>query len=43
VKSTAYFGAVRHRADRAVIRDEWIARAIANPVQQHVQADGRIR
>jgi len=43
VKVTAYFAAVRLRADRAVIRDEWIERAIRTPLREHVQADGRIR
>ena len=31
VKFTAYFAAVRIRADRAVIRDEWIERPFALP------------
>ena len=43
MKSTAYFAAVRQRADRALIREEWIERAILAPVREHVQADGRIR
>jgi hypothetical protein len=43
VKVTAYFEAVRLRPDRAIIRDEWIERAIRAPVREHVQADGRIR
>jgi len=43
VKFTAYFAAVRLRADRAVIRDEWLQRAIRTPVHEHIQADGRIR
>ena len=43
MKVTAYFAAVRLRADRAVIRDEWIERAIRTPLREHVQADGRIR
>ena len=43
MKVTAYFAAVRIRPDRAVIRDEWIERAIATPLREHVQADGRIR
>lgn len=43
MKVTAYFAAVRTRADRAVIRDEWIERAIATPLRERVQADGRIR
>jgi len=40
---TAYFAAIRARPDRAVIRDEWIERAIRTPIHEHVQADGRIR
>ena len=43
MKCTAYFAAVRQRADRAVIRDEWIANAIRTPVREQLQADGRIR
>jgi len=43
VKVTAYFAAVRNRPDRAVIREEWIQRAISSPIREHVQADGRIR
>jgi hypothetical protein len=39
----AYFAAIRARPDRAVIRDEWIERAIRTPIHEHVQADGRIR
>jgi hypothetical protein len=41
--STEYFRAVRLRPDRAMIRDEWIRRAIDRPVRVSVQADGRIR
>ena len=43
MKVTAYFEAVRLRPDRAIIRDEWIERAIRAPLHEHVQADGRIR
>ena len=43
MKFTAYFDAVRKRPDRAVIRDEWIERAIRKPIREYVQADGRIR
>ena len=43
MKVTAYFAAVRGRPDRAVIRDEWIQRAISSPIREYVQADGRIR
>ena len=43
MKVTAYFAAIRLRPDRAVIRDEWIERAISSPIREYVQADGRIR
>jgi len=43
VKTTAYFRAIRMRPDRAVIRDEWIERALREPLREHTQADGRIR
>jgi hypothetical protein len=43
VKVTAYFEAIRKRADRAVIREEWIELAIRQPIREYVQADGRIR
>jgi hypothetical protein len=43
VKVTAYFEAIRKRPDRALIRDEWIERAILAPIREHIQADGRIR
>jgi hypothetical protein len=43
MKVTRYFEALRTRPDRAVIRDEWIERAIRAPVKETVQADGRIR
>lgn len=43
MKTTAYFRAMRLRPDRAVIRDEWIERALREPAREHTQADGRIR
>jgi hypothetical protein len=43
VKTTRYFEALRLRADRAAIRDEWIERTIRSPLRESVQADGRIR
>ena len=43
MKVTAYFAAVRIRPDRAVIRDEWIERAVRAPLREIVHADGRIR
>jgi hypothetical protein len=43
LKFTQYFLAIRERPDRAMIRDQWIERAITHPLRQMVQADGRIR
>ena len=43
MKCTAYFLSLRTRSDRAIIRDEWIERAIKFPVRETVQTDGRIR
>ena len=43
MKTTAYFEAIRLRPDRAVIRNEWIQRAVESPIREVVQADGRIR
>jgi len=43
VKTTAYFDIVRLRADRGVIEDIWIERAIRAPLREKLQADGRIR
>lgn len=43
MKVTRYFEAIRQRPDRAIIRDEWIERAIRAPIRETVQADGRIR
>ena len=43
MKTTLYFDALRTRADRAAIRDEWIERAMRSPVKEVIQADGRIR
>ena len=34
---------IRQRADRVMSVDEWIQRAIDASLEQHVQADGRIR
>jgi len=34
---------MRHRADRAIIQDDWIRRAIENPIKEIIQEDGRIR
>jgi len=43
VKVTKYFQAIRSRPDRAIIKAEWIQRAIESPEREHVQADGRVR
>jgi len=43
MKTTRYFDYTRNRPDRKRIKDEWILSAVGAPVQEHVQADGRIR
>ena len=43
MKTTQYFDSIRIRPDRAVIRDEWLQRAISAPIREVVQEDGRIR
>lgn len=43
MKTTAYFREMRKRADRAQILEEWIVRAIENPIREATQGDGRIR
>lgn len=43
VKTTDYFDAIRCRPDRRAIRDEWILRAISNPLREYRQRDGKIR
>jgi hypothetical protein len=43
VKSTEYFQDSRSYPDRAMILDEWIERAIAAPIREEIQGDGRIR
>ena len=34
---------MRERPDRVIIQDEWILRAIQNPLKEEIQSDGRIR
>ena len=43
MKTTRYFDHSRSRPDRQEIRDEWILAAICDPVEEKIQADGRIR
>ena len=43
MKTTQYFEAMRKRADRAIIREEWIQLAVEHPVKEAVQEDGRVR
>ena len=43
MKVTQYFVAMRARPDRSGILDAWIERAVAAPVREVDQADGRIR
>jgi hypothetical protein len=34
---------VKQRPDREIIKEEWILKAIDNPIKAEVQTDGRIR
>lgn len=43
MKCTQYFSFMRQRADRALIKEEWIVSAINNPFKTEIQSDGRIR
>jgi len=43
MKYTQYFLYVRNRPDRASIKEEWIERAVNNPMRTEIQSDGRIR
>jgi len=43
MKTTQYFRYTRQRPDRAIIKDEWIERAIKVPLRKELQSDGRIR
>jgi len=43
VKATDYFKSIRTRPDRAIIKDEWILRAIHFPEGEAIQKDGRVR
>jgi len=43
MKHTEYFRYTRNRPDRVRIKEEWILRAINNPLRTQVQQDGRIR
>lgn len=43
MKCTQYFSFMRERADRALIKEEWIVSAINNPMKTEIQSDGRIR
>ena len=42
-KVTQYFLYTRQRSDRVCIKDEWIKRAIDNPLEIEIQSDGRIK
>ena len=43
MKFTDYFASIRNRPDRAIIKDEWILRAVEFPMAESIQEDGRIR
>lgn len=43
MQTTRYFDHVRQRPDRSNIKDEWILKAIKEPLEEQTQPDGRIR
>jgi hypothetical protein len=43
MKFTQYFLYIRTRPDRSCIKEEWIQKAIDNPLRTEVQKDARIR
>ena len=43
MKTTQYFEFIRRRADRSIIKDEWIQYTIENSIHEETQKDGRIR
>jgi hypothetical protein len=43
VKVSKYFQTIRTRRDRAIIKDDWILRAMNSPIREQIQKDGRIR
>ena len=43
MKFTEYFLTMRQRPDRVMIRIEWIARVVREPLREELQKDGRIR
>ena len=43
MKCTQDFSFVRQRADRALIKEEWITGTINSPMKTVIQSDGRIR
>jgi len=42
VKTTRYFQSLREKADRAIIKAEWIQQVIDAPESEMTQMDGRI-
>lgn len=43
MKVTRYFLYMRQRPDRMIIKEEWITRAVENPIYETIQSDGRIK
>jgi hypothetical protein len=43
MKYTQYFLYTRQRSDRKDIKLEWIQHAIAQPIREEIQADGRVK
>ena len=42
-KTTKYFQYTKKRADRINIKNEWIIKAIKEPIKTVIQSDGRIK
>ncbi len=43
MKFTQYFIYTRQRADRKIIKDEWLEFVVKKPEKTEIQSDGRIR
>lgn len=43
MKVTHYFLYMQLRPDRLIIKEEWIERAVSDPIHEEIQTDGRIR
>ena len=43
MRFTKYFEEMRRRADRSMVKIEWVEQVVEHPVKEVVQQDGRIR